>query len=62
MATLLLQHLPTMKRTRDEVAALLKQSEKSIQESQKIRQKLRAIQLRLDRLLAGKTPRHKNPK
>jgi hypothetical protein len=62
MANRLLKHGPDMKRTRDEVAALLKQSEKSIQESQKIHRKLRDIQTRLDRLLAGLSPRRKNPK
>ena len=52
-----------MKATRDEVAALLKQSEKNVSESQQIARRLRRLKQHIDGLLAGKKPtKRKSPK
>ena len=50
-----------MQHTREEVTALLKQSEKQLRESGEIQRRLRAVRTRIDRVLAQKTSvRHKN--
>lgn len=55
MAKILLGHDRTgMKRTRDEVASLLRRSEKNLRESQQIYERLRALVHRIDQALAGK--------
>ena len=45
-----------MKPTRDEVASLLRRSEKNLRESQQIYQKLRLLMHHVDQVLAGKSP------
>jgi len=50
-----------MQRTREEVTALLKQSEKQLRESGEIQRRLRAVRTRIDRVLGYKTSvRHKS--
>jgi hypothetical protein len=52
-----------MKTTRDEVAALLTQSEKNVRESQQIARRLRSLKKHIDGLVAGKKPtKRKSPK
>ena len=49
-----------MQRTREEVTALLKQSEKQIRKSGEIQRRLRAVRTRIDRVLGQRTSvRHK---
>lgn len=43
-----------MQRTREEVTALLKQSEKQLRESGEIQRRLRAVRTRIDPVLATK--------
>ena len=44
-----------MQRTREEVTALLKQSEKQLRKSREIQKRLSAVRTRIDRVLATKT-------
>jgi hypothetical protein len=49
-----------MQRTREEVSALLKQSEKQLRKSREIQKRLTAVRTRIDRVLGHKTSiRHK---
>jgi hypothetical protein len=52
----LLLRCTEMQRTREEVTALLKQSEKQLRESGEIQRRLRAVRTRIDRVLGTKAP------
>ena len=52
-----------MQLTRDEIAALLQRSEKTLREARQTQKKLRTVQRRVARALTGKIPpKRKSPK